>query len=336
MNKNNTEIPMKTKISLYVCLGIFLNFVIPKIVSSQPVPVGTSSLQFLKIESSARAAAMSGAFVSVATGSNGSFWNPALLIKSNQFDFGINHTIYLFETNLTSFSTIYPVSSSISVGLFGLYMDYGEIVETQEDLLGFNPDGTYNPGLTGRILNPMSMYVGVSGAFRLTDRFTFGLSTRFLREDLVEAAVNSWSVDGGFLFESGIKSINMGVAVRNFGPEVKFGQMSFPIPMTIDIGVSAYLISPEPALITMPGMHRLLVSGSLQHPRDDDQQFKVGLEYSMDERYYLRGGYKFNYDTERWAIGAGIRFLYFDLDYSYSDFGQYLDGVNRFSFTFRI
>ena len=328
------------KATKFICSfapGLVLIFTLATTAFSQPVPVGTTSLQFLKIEANARAAGMSGAVVSNTRGSNAAFWNPAGLARVARTDVSFGYTQYLFDTYLSSFSAVLPVRAlgTSSIALYGLYMDYGSIQETREDLLQFNPDGSFNPGLTGRSLNPSSMYAGISFARSLTHKFSLGISARYLREDLVEEAVDSWCVDAGFIFYTGLNSINVGVALRNFGPEVQFGDFSYPIPMTVDLGMSAYLIAPEDALLMNMGSHSLLMSGGLQHPRDDAQQFKLGLEYNLNETIYLRAGKKYNYDTERIAFGCGLRLSHFYVDYAYSDFGEYLESVNRFTFMFR-
>ena len=67
------KIPFRTGfVSLFIFILLVSGF-------TQPVPVGTTSLQFLKIEASARAAGMSGAYVSAASGSDGVFWNPNIV-----------------------------------------------------------------------------------------------------------------------------------------------------------------------------------------------------------------------------------------------------------------
>ncbi|RMD94844.1 MAG: hypothetical protein D6813_01465, partial [Calditrichaeota bacterium] len=60
----------------------------------------------------------------------------------------------------------------------------------------------------------------------------------------------------------------------------------------------------------------------------------VGVEYSYLDILFLRGGYKFNFDEESWALGLGVRFKGMRLDYSYSDFGDYFNPVHRFTVGF--
>ena len=66
-------------------------------------------------------------------------------------------------------------------------------------------------------------------------------------------------------------------------------------------------------------------------PRDYDQQHCLGMEYSFEKWVYLRGGYQFNAGEESWSAGIGIQYNGLRVDYSYNDFGQYLDPVHRFT-----
>ena len=76
----------------------------------------------------------------------------------------------------------------------------------------------------------------------------------------------------------------------------------------------------------------LLIAFDIVQPRDYDQQYNVGLEYGFENILFLRGGYKLNYDEESFSIGFGVNYSNYRVDYAYSDFGEYLDSVHRFSF----
>jgi hypothetical protein len=43
-----------------------------------------------------------------------------------------------------------------------------------------------------------------------------------------------------------------------------------------------------------------------------------------------------NYDEESLSFGFGLAFKKYRIDYAYSDFGNYLDSLHRFSFGFTI
>ena len=82
----------------------------------------------------------------------------------------------------------------------------------------------------------------------------------------------------------------------------------------------------------------LTVVGEMHHPNDHSQQGGVGAELGYSEQYFLRGGYKINYDEESLSFGAGVstdvtngsRLI---VDYSWQDLGR-LQSSHRFSVGF--
>ncbi|TFG94392.1 MAG: hypothetical protein E4H13_14940 [Calditrichales bacterium] len=80
----------------------------------------------------------------------------------------------------------------------------------------------------------------------------------------------------------------------------------------------------------------LLVAVDMIQPRDYDQQYNIGVEYGFKNILFLRGGYKLNYDEESFSLGFGLMYKNYRIDYAFSDFGDFLDSVHRFSFGFTI
>ena len=71
-------------------------------------------------------------------------------------------------------------------------------------------------------------------------------------------------------------------------------------------------------------------------PSDYQQQAAFGTEFAYNEMFFLRGGYKLNYEEESVALGAGVTLPVWDrsklnINYAWSDFGR-LENVHRFSF----
>ena len=293
--------------------------------------VGTTSFQFLKVYPGARASAMSGAFSSVACNSEAIFWNPAGLTKVKGLDVSMNYVGWLMDIKHYALSASYELGDLGTVGLMGIITDVGEIQETRVDQIGVGGlvDGMFNPGLTGRTYKPSSTVVGLSYAKELTDRFSFGVTVKYVSEDLIYQKADAVVFDGGFLFDTKFRSIVIGASIRHFGQEVKFVDKSYPLPQTFNIGVSAYLLSPNDPLITSVDDQSLLFSYDMIQPRDYDQMHSMGLEYSYKKMVFLRGGYTFNSDQQGLSGGLGIALDRYRVDYSYSDYGKYLNSVHR-------
>ena len=52
--------------------------------------------------------------------------------------------------------------------------------------------------------------------------------------------------------------------------------------------------------------NRVLVSGEFQHPPDNAERASFGAEYGLGGYAFVRGGYYFRYDMERFGLGGGV------------------------------
>ncbi len=304
--------------------------------------VGTTSFQFLKVLTDARSTAMGEAYSAVASHSDAVFWNPAALTRINNLDISVSYMDYFLDVTQTAVSAAYTVPGWGSFGFQLLYVDIGEIDETRVDFLGFRGD-TYWPGLTGETYRPYSAVAGLSYARDLTDKFSFGITAKYAYEDPDAAYTNSAGknedlsagtvmFDGGLVYRTGFRSLEVAAAVRHFGPEVKYIEESYPLPQTLNLGMTAFVINSGESLFLQSDKQTLQIAFDLVQPRDYDQQYNLGFEWGYNNMLFLRGGYKINYDEEGLSAGFGINYSDFRLDYSWSDYGEYLDSVQRFSF----
>ena len=97
--------------------------------------VGTTSFQFLKVMTDARATAMGDAYAAVTSSSDAVFWNPAALTKVKHFDFTFSQMDYFLDVVHYSFSGAYSLGRFGSIGVQAAYVDIGEIDVTRVDAL---------------------------------------------------------------------------------------------------------------------------------------------------------------------------------------------------------
>ncbi|PJC61064.1 MAG: hypothetical protein CO025_00985 [Ignavibacteria bacterium CG_4_9_14_0_2_um_filter_37_13] len=100
--------------------------------------------------------------------------------------------------------------------------------------------------------------------------------------------------------------------------------------------MSSYLISATDPLLMSLDDQSLLFSYDMIQPRDYDQMHNVGLEYGYQGMLYLRGGYSFNSDQEKLSAGLGLKYQNYRIDYSFNDYGEYLNSVHRVTVGFEI
>jgi hypothetical protein len=321
--------------------------------------VGTSSFQFLKVMPTARATALGDAYATLASGVDGVFWNPAGLTSARSHEIATTLTLWLFDTKQSALAYAVPVDD---IGTFGVqlqFVDYGKIEETRADHLQFEGSGAdfhYNPGLTGKVFSPYAYVVGISYARQMTERFSAGVTAKFVSESLWDEptavieneygeteTVNTYArrffFDFGMRYDTGFRSIQLGITLQNLGPQVKFAREEYPAPLTFRLGTAANLMGPE-ALLMTDDVNRITFAYDIFQPNDYAQQMHVGVEYAFHEVFALRAGYKLNYDNDGLTFGGGVTpdigGTSLAFDYSYGQMGDYLGNVHRISLGVRV
>ncbi len=333
---------MKRKILSYFIILILLLINNKQVFSQEEEvsgnKVGTTSFQFLKIVPDARSTAMGEASASIVNTAEAVFHNPAGLIYVENLDVSFSYVDWLLDIKYSAFSAAYRFSYFGTFGFQLVYGDIGDIEETRVDGLGF-VGKSYNPGLTGRTFSPNSLVAGLTYARGLTEKFSFGITAKYVSEKLApglgleDASAAAILFDGGILYDTGFRSIKLGLSVRHFGGDIKFYAEKYPPPQTFNVSISSYLIGIN-GLFTNISDQKLLFAFDMIQPRDYGQQYNTGLEYSFKDMFFLRTGYKMNYDEEGFTYGFGVRLTGIRVDYSFGDFGKYLDSVHRFSLSF--
>lgn len=301
-----------------------------------------TSMKFLSVSPSARAAGMSDAVTSLDMGVYGALYNPATMSQFNgKYSATVGSVQWIADIYHNSAAFVYKPGSG-KIGVFGLNVisvDYGDILATafsETDEKGYVDLGT---------INPSAMVFGLSYANALTEKFSVGFNFRYGRQDLGSVAVGlsdagaynfdsisatTGLVDFGILYKTGFESLNLAMSIRNFGPETQFDTESAELPLTFKMGISMDILD-----ITNldKDTHSLLISIDNNNSRDYDEQLFIGLEYTFVDRFIIRGGHGFPKDEESFSLGMGIKqpigSLTLSVDYSYTAFGVFGD-VQRF------
>ncbi len=299
-------------------------------------------MKFLSVSPSARASALSGAATTVNMGAYSAFYNPATMaFIEGSYTATVGAVEWIADINHNSAAFVYkPADGKFGViGVNAMSVDYGDILSTA---LADNEDGYVELGT----INPTAFAVGLSYANAITEQFSVGANFRYSYQNLGEVAVStdgngnyatqSFSagtglLDFGVLYKTGFESLNFGMALRNFSPEISYDDEKSELPLTFKIGISMDVLD---LTDVDPDNHSLLVSIDANRPRDYDEQLLFGMEYTFIDRFVLRAGYGFPKDEEQFSFGAGIKQpigpLTLGIDYAYTQFGVFGE-VNRFS-----
>lgn len=280
--------------------------------------VGTFDGQFMKIPIGARATGMGGAFVAVADDASAVFWNPAGVARLSGNVVSVHHLNWVADVNLTQGTYVFSLGflpGMLAFNARSLYMD------DMERTTVFQPDGD------GTFFDAGYSSFGLTYARSLTDKFSVGVTGSLVHAGLDDLTSNAVAFDVGTLYDTGFRSLKIGMQISNMGSELSFIDQSSKLPILFRVGATINVMN---AL-----NHKLITSGEFSHPPDNNERLNWGGEYSFKDFFFIRGGYNFGYDVEKLSGGLGVRFpssisSETRFDYSYTDLSD-LSGAHRFS-----
>jgi hypothetical protein len=299
--------------------------------------VGTMGAQFLKIDMDAKSAAMGSASMAFSNDAGAMFRNPAGLIYVRNSSFVATYAPWFADINLYGAAFAHNFGPYGIFGIHFIHLNSGQMDETTVD----QQQGT------GRTFSTGDLVLGLSYARNLTDKFAIGGNMRWIHEDLWISKSNVFGVDIGFLYDTGFKTLRMGMSVKNFGSKFNLNPNSYldfdngdtlstpsqflqyDLPIEFVFGLSA-----DPF---KNAMHRVSVAADAIHPSDNLERIQLGAEYAYQEKAFLRAGYIFRHDTAGLNAGAGVMLplegYRLGVDYAFSNF-TILDNVHRFTLRF--
>jgi hypothetical protein len=301
---------------------------------------GQSGWQFLKINGDSRQAALGGAYTAISNGdANSVFGNPASLSDVKNIDFQVNIFEWIADINYQSFAGAYNLGQvgvvAVSLGI----LDYGDIPETVNAPSG---TGGTEPTITGNMFTANDMVVGLTYAKKITENLSIGGSFRWMQQQIAELSMSNWAMDLGTMYYTGFRSLRLAITARNFGPDSQFGGWSeeyqtesenVRMPLDFRAGIAMDFLDEEGS----PHLLTTIVEGD--HPNDGKEKFHLGVSYAFDSMFFVRAGYKFNYDVQKFTFGFGITYPIGSttgtINYAYVDFGE-LTQVHMFSLGFSL
>ena len=267
---------------------------------------GTDGAAFLNVEINPRANSLGEAYTSVpSAGALEASRNPAGLanLEKSEVAFGYYQRPLDLRFNTLAYAQrVRPWDMVFGVNMF--YADYGSQDETQVDV--GNDQGIK------------------TGSFRASDRLACLSASKLFREQIAVGAnlkvfqQSIQSVNGlGYAFDLGglyaVKNRpwNIGMALRNIGPEYSFGGTQVQLPMGYSVGSSYSFFSKA-----------LLLSADLEKIKNDTWRLKGGVEYNLRQKFFVRVGHTGHSDEgmQMFVFGGGVNLYGYVLDYSFDPF----------------
>jgi len=293
-------------------------FVLFPVLAFGQAKVGTAAAQFLEIPVGARSSGMSDVFLATADDASAIYYNPAGLTNLYRKEVTFTHTMWPagISHEFAAFVMPMPQLGGV-VGISAIGLTTGDMMETTPG----HPQGT------GRTFTASDLALGATYSRKMTDRFSVGLTWKYVGEYYADVKAHSWAMDIGALYRTAFKNLRIGMNFCNFGPDITFLKTPYPLPMSFHFGLAAELLEND--------NHKVTLGWEGSHPNDNLEKFQVGAEYWFNNMFALRGGYKFGaWDSERFNLGAGAKVpigaFTAKVDYAFSDM-QELKTVHRFS-----
>ena len=259
--------------------------------------VGTTAGSFLEIGAGARSLSMGSAFVAVANDVSSLYWNPAGIVEMSQPSTHVYHSPWLVETNYYHGGAVVPlgIRGTIGVTYSGVTMDEMKVRTVA------NPDGT------GEKFSVSNVAMGLAYAKRLTDRFSFGVNTKFVQEKIWQMHAKGISVDIGSIFTTS-GGLRIGMSVSNFGGKLQMDGINTLVDYDPDETIfgnndriDAHLDAgkwPLPILFrfgiaknyTLALGQKLTIAIDGIHPNNNVEYVNAGVEYSFNDLLYVRTG----------------------------------------------
>jgi hypothetical protein len=314
--------------------------------------VGTTVAAFLEIPVGAPAVGVGGAFVSIANDASALYWNVGSISTLSKFDVQLTHMEWIGDTKFNYVGLVLPLENFGTLGLSftSLSMD-DMLVRTVEQ-----PEGT------GEFFSAGNIAIGLSYARSLTERFSIGITAKYISEEIWHMQSQGWAIDAGTIFKTDILGgMIIGAAISNFGTsmqmsgrdtryfirvdESKEGSSesvptnielgSWDLPLSFRIGLSTNAVNSD--------TYRLTIAADAIHPNNDYPNMNAGAEFAFMEIFMIRGGYNalFLKDAEgglSLGVGLNSKMLFSEaivqFDYAFRDFGR-LQNVHMFSVEFK-
>lgn len=276
---------------------------------------GTSAASFLKIDASARSAALAGAMAAPADDSNTLFYNPAGLAQIERGDASFTHNEWIEGVRMETLSVAAPLADGWGWGAGVNYLFTDKVDKT--DVSG-NNIGTFN---------------ATAGAFtagvgkRLGQSFYAGANIKVVREAMADNSGSAVAGDVGSSYRW--NRLNVAFSMSNIGSSLKMGSEGFPLPLTWRLG-SSWQFNPM-----------AFATAQVDKANDSDTVFRLAGEYRLtfaqELTFALRAGFRTAKAEETgsgFTLGAGFGMDDYRFDYAFVPMGD-LGSTHRMSLCFK-
>ncbi len=264
----------------------------------------SSGAAFLKIGAGARPAALGGNYVGLANDVNAVNWNPGGLGFLQEKELTAMYASWLADMNYEFAGYAQPLSNGLAIGGSLVMLQSGDMEkrsDTREKLGTFSATDTCGT---------------LALAKKVQENVSLGGSVKVISQKIDDGSATGVAVDLGALVKTGIAHLNVGIAVRNLGPQLKFITEGYDLPLTLAAGIN----------YSLP---KINLSSDINY-YESKMTVGVGLEYQVINALALDLGYKAGKDNKLEGLsglsaGLGFNINKINLSYAWVPYGELSD-----------
>ena len=316
-------------------LAYILTFIFSVLFSQTVSKTGTTAAQFLKIGIGSRAIGMGGAFSAVADDVTALYWNPAGLSRLTKNEILLDHQDWILDVDLEYVGGLFKTPfGSLGAAISALHMGEMEVTTTR------SPEGTGEKFRAGSIMGQLSF------SRNLTDRFSFGISAKYIQETIYNSKATGFALDLGTMYFTQIPGLKMGMSISNYGTKMQMSGRDLLLQTEVDPGLESDPININANFSTdrfelplifrfglayqklLPDKSGILIAMDALHPNDNTESINLGSELSFKNFLYFRTGIQHLYKRDsvtEFSVGLGVKLniltTSYIVDYSYVNMG---------------
>jgi len=235
------------------------------------------AFDFLRVDPSAKASSLAGAFDTYTDDPNAMFYNPASLSTITKSKVSAGFGKYLLDINFGALSYAMKYKD---IGWFGIgikYFDYGSFERADENLVS-----------TGETFAANDLMLSVGYGNYIYEEINYGITLKYIYSGIAEYKSSAVALDFGLLYMVPGPQIGLSLAVNNLGAQVKsYIDTKEKLPLDVRVGFSKRLEhTPVRLNVTFA---KLTESREklIQHLKS----FSIGAEFIFSDNVSARLGY---------------------------------------------
>ncbi len=250
----------------FICILLLTNCLNAQEINSN---AGTSAFSFLKINVSARAVGMGGAFTGLADDESALYYNPAGITSIEDSKYIVGYHNYFFDMQTGFLGYIKPINEKRTIGFYLSYLNYGSFTQTAQ---------------TGSVIGDFGggdLLFALSIAQKKDHNISYGLTAKFIYERIDTYTATGAAFDLALKYNSDRGRFGAGIMLQNVGVQLSsLGTTKDKLPSTIRSGISF-----KPRGVPMT------ITSDLILPFDNDMIFAIGADYYNFKPFYIRLGW---------------------------------------------